>query len=195
MESTVQSAMPGAGSFAKQISGKWGWLVAAGFVFTLLGMIGLGMATAVSELFTLYFGILLIIGGVVEFFHAFKSRLGNGLILEMLIGILYIVAGAWAVSAPLQAMLTLTFLIGCAFLASGILRMIMAFQMRSHASWGAVLFGAILSVILGLMIINEWPESSLWVIGTLISVEMIIYGVSLLMVGFGMRGVHKTLAT
>src|SRR5690606_28395450 len=106
----------------------------------------------------------------------------------------YIVAGVWAVAEPLQAMLALTLIIGYAFLVSGVLRAIMAFRMRHHASWGAVLFGAILSVILGIMIIGGWPDSALWVIGTLISVELIIYGVTLLMVGFGMRAVHKNLA-
>ena len=44
--------------------------------------------------------------------------------------------------------------------------------------WGLVLFGAIISIILGVLILANWPSSSTYTIGTFVCVDLIVSGIS-----------------
>ena len=72
---------------------------------------------------------------------------------------------------PLAATASLTLLAGCGLVATGALRLIVAFQNRELPYWGWVAFSGLLSVVLCGMIIAQWPASSLWVLGTFLAIE------------------------
>ena len=48
------------------LSKRWGWLLALGIVFIVLGLIGIGMAFALTIASLIVFGVLLLIGGAVQ---------------------------------------------------------------------------------------------------------------------------------
>ena len=62
----VQSAIFG------ELKKNWGWLLAFGILSIVLGTIGLGMTFGLTLASVLFFGVMLIIGGVVQSFDAFK---------------------------------------------------------------------------------------------------------------------------
>ena len=63
----------------------------------------------------------------------------------------------------------------------------MAWQMRGAAGWLWTLLGGVLSVALGVMIINEWPQSGLWVIGLFVAIEMLFAGWSQIMIAIAAK--------
>ena len=50
-----------------------------------------------------------------------------------------------------------------------------------------MLFSAVLSVILGFMLLREWPLSGLWAVGTLIGINLMFSGFSIIAIGSAAR--------
>lgn len=74
----------------------------------------------------------------------------------------------------------ITLVIGIALLTGGVLRLLVAFSMFREVGSAWRFFNAFISIVLGGMVLWTWPASSLWFIGTVIAVEMIFSGWSLL---------------
>jgi uncharacterized membrane protein HdeD (DUF308 family) len=170
---------------------NWGWLLALGILSIILGTIGLWMTFALTLAGVLLFGVLLLLGGIFQVVDAFKCKGWKGTALHVLIGLIYVAAGAIAIWDPLGAAVALTLLIGAAFIAVGILRLVMAIQHRSARGWGWALAGGIISLVLGVLIILGWPVSGLWVIGVFIAIELIVNGWTYLFIALAARRMAK----
>ena len=55
-------------------------------------------------------------------------------------------------------------------------------------SWGWLHLSGIVTFLLGIFVWGQWPESALWVIGTLVAIDMIFNGVWLVMLALNARG-------
>jgi len=49
----------------------------------------------------------------------------------------------------------------------------------------------IVTILLGLMIINQWPVSGLWVIGLFVAIEIIFAGWSHIMIALAAKNYHS----
>jgi uncharacterized membrane protein HdeD (DUF308 family) len=54
-------------------------------------------------------------------------------------------------------------------------------------SWGWVLFNGIVTFLLGILILNGFPGTALWVIGLYIGIDMILAGWSRVMLALSVR--------
>jgi uncharacterized membrane protein HdeD (DUF308 family) len=155
---------------------NWGWMLALGILFIVLGTIGLGMSFALTVASVLFFGVLLLIGGGAQFVEAFQHKGWKSTVWNILIALLYIVAGLMAISDPVGASIALTLVIAAALVTIGIFRIIMAFQLKPARGWWWPLVAGIASLVLGGLIFAEWPVTGLWVIGLFVAIEMIFHG-------------------
>jgi uncharacterized membrane protein HdeD (DUF308 family) len=87
------------------------------------------------------------------------------------------------IAQPVAALATLTLFLAGYFIASGILEVIVAFGARPEKGWGLFLFGGIVSVLLGVMIWQQFPFSGAWAVGVLVGVKLIIAGWVLIGIG------------
>ena len=69
------------------------------------------------------------------------------------------------------------------FVAAGVCEIITYFRLRSEQASGWILFNGIVALILGALIWLHWPSSSVWAIGTLVGVNLLLTGITRLMVG------------
>jgi uncharacterized membrane protein HdeD (DUF308 family) len=166
---------------------NWGWLLALGILFLVLGVIGLGMTFTLTMVSVLFFGILILIGGVVQIIQSFKCRGWKSIIYHILIAVLYLLAGIFMVTNPAAASAVLTLLLAFALIAVGLVRIMVAFQHRGMKNWIWPFIGGILTVLLGLMIAVRWPVSGLFVIGLLVAIEMIIHGWSYIFIALAAK--------
>jgi uncharacterized membrane protein HdeD (DUF308 family) len=67
-------------AFFGDLKKNWGWLLALGILSVLLGTAGLGMTFGLTLASVQLFGILLLAGGVFQFFDAFKCKGWKGTI-------------------------------------------------------------------------------------------------------------------
>ena len=123
--------------------------------------------------------------GAITIVHAFSAGNWRGFLWNLLIGILYIVGGAYLLLFPLAGVVTLTMIVAAMFLADGILEIIMAFRLRPHSGWGWVLASGVAALIAGFLIASQLPSSATWVIGVLVGIKMIMAGWSYIALALG----------
>ena len=169
-----------------EISKKWGWILAIGVLMLILGTIGIGATFALTLTTVMFFGILILIGSGFQLLDAFRYK-GWSLIGKMLIALLYLAVGFIMVKNPLLASTTLTLFIAWALIAVGIVRIIMAFQLRGVDGWIWTLISGVAAIVLGIMILNNWPESGLWVIGMFVAIELIFNGWGMIMLALAVK--------
>ena len=170
---------------------NWGWLLALGILLVALGTIGLGMTFWLTLATVFIFGILFIIGGVVQLLHAFKCRGWQSILWHIIIGALYVLAGLIIIDDPLAASTLLTLLLGGVLIGIGIVRIVIALQHRVLKNWIWPLIGGIAAIILGFIILIHWPVSGFWVIGLFVAIELIFSGWSYIFIALGARQMGK----
>lgn len=170
---------------------NWGWLLALGLLFIILGTIGLGMTVVLTAASVWLFGVLMLVGGGFQFVDAFKCKGWQSMVWHVLIAVLYVIAGIVVMNQPLVAASILTLMLAGAIIAVGIIRVIMAFQHRHSKGWVWPLAGGIVSIILGVMIFSRWPVSGLWVIGLFVAIEMIVNGWSYIFIALAAKNAGK----
>jgi len=160
------------------------WLrILLGIVLILGGIFVLGDVALATLISTLFIGWAAIIVGVFEIAHAFWSKGWGGILWQILLGVLYIAFGVIVVNQPVSGALILTFALGLVFLMSGGLRVIVAWRHWAMAGWVMLLSG-IFGILAGFIILSGWPESSIWVVGVLLGVDLIAHGVAWLTYGW-----------
>ncbi|GAB1582880.1 HdeD family acid-resistance protein [Phyllobacterium phragmitis] len=160
------------------------WLrLLLGVVLVLGGVLVLGDVALATFVSTLFIGFTAIAVGVFEIFHAFWTKGWGGFIWQILLGVLYIIFGWMVVNQPASGALVLTLLLGLVFLASGIVRVVIAFSHWSDAGWLMLLSG-VFGILAGLIILSGWPASSAWVLGLLLGIDLITHGIAWLIYGW-----------
>jgi uncharacterized membrane protein HdeD (DUF308 family) len=174
----------------EEIRRGWGWLLALGIVLVILGLAALSWSVLTTLVSVVFFGWLLLIGGILSVIHAFIRRRWGGFFLELFAGLLYFMVGLMIVGHPAASAVALTLLISVFLLIGGIFRIVTALTIGFHHRMWMLLNGGI-SLLLGALIWAEWPVSGLWVIGLFIGIDMIFYGWSLIMLGMVVRNIGK----
>src|SRR6201990_3016921 len=180
-----------AGADLAPVRAKWGWIVALGVVYLVVGFIALGSVVTATVASVFVVGIMMIIAGIVEVFSAFQMKSWGKFLLWALLGVLYIVAGFVTFENPLLAAALLTLILGAALVASGIMRIILAFSMKRESPWIWVLLSGVITLLLGLLILAHWPVSSLYILGMFLGIDLILAGAAGIGLGFGLRQAVK----
>lgn len=151
-------------------------LVIAGFL-ALVAPLGAGLSL------TMMIGALLLISGGAQLVLVFKAgSFGEGILLA-LFAILSLIAGGYMISQPVAALASLTLFLAAYFIASGVVQAFGAFGARPESGWGWLLFSGVVSVILGVMIWRQFPLSGVWAVGTLVGVQFLMSGWTLIAIG------------
>ena len=172
---------------------NWGWLLAFGILSTVLGTIGLGWTASegLTLITVLFFGWLLIVGGGFQLVDAFFCKGWKGVLVHVLTALLYILAGYLIVQDPVLASATFTLIIAVVLIGVGLLRGLMAIQHRGSPGWVWALLGGLISILLGGIIIGQWPVSGLWVIGLFVAIELLLNGWASIFIALAARRVAK----
>jgi uncharacterized membrane protein HdeD (DUF308 family) len=171
-----------------------GWSIVLAILMILAGIIAIAAPLIAGVVIVYVVAWTAIFNGVFQIVYAFRAHSGGRMILELLLGLLYIVAGVFILMHPGGGLLALTLIIACFLLVYGVFALVLAFQMRPHSGWGWVLFDAIVTILLGALIWAHWPLNSEWVVGTLVGISFIVSGVSRLMLSLAVRNVATKVA-
>jgi uncharacterized membrane protein HdeD (DUF308 family) len=171
---------------ANGIRKKWGWLLALGIVQIVAGMLAVGFAFPATLASVVAVGILLLIAAGAQTAAAIWARDWSGFFLFLLLGILYAVAGLVMLTRPVLAAESLTLVLAVAFLIGGVYRIVVALVLR-FASWGWVLLNGVVTVLLGIVVLQQWPGSGLWVLGMFVGIDLIMNGATWSVLAVGVR--------
>lgn len=153
------------------------WLVALGVLQILAGIVALSFSFSATLASVAFLGCLLLLASGAQIAAAIMARSWKGFFALLLVGIVYGVTGLLTLAHPIATAAGLTLMLAAALFVGGTFRIAVSLA-EQFPSWGWVLMHGVMSVLLGVMIAAEWPASGLWVIGTLMGIDLTINGVS-----------------
>jgi len=184
---TMFSSGPDIAGGVAPLRAKWGWIVALGVVYLVAGLVALGSVVAATAASILVVGAMMFVSGVFEVINAFQVKTWGRFFLWLLLGILYIVAGFIAWDNPFLTAVWLTLLLGAALVASGIMRVFLAFGMKQGTPWVWVAVSGLVTLVLGVIILAHWPVSAVYTLGIFLGIDLVIAGASWLGIGLSLR--------
>jgi uncharacterized membrane protein HdeD (DUF308 family) len=161
-------------------------LIVCGFLAILLPIeMSIGVVIVISW--------LLMIGGVIQFINAIRGRTAGSRFWTGVIAIIHFGMGLFFRLDPGIGLAALTLALIAFFIAQGVIGIVAWFRTRESGASGWLLFESAITLLLGLMIWRHWPSGSLWVIGTLVGINMIMTGTTRLMLALAVRQASKTI--
>jgi uncharacterized membrane protein HdeD (DUF308 family) len=165
---------------------NWGWFLAFGIALVLLGVLAIVRSVAATVVSMLFFGWLLVIAAGIEVVQAIMVGKWAGLFHHWVGALLFGVLGALIVWRPLVTAEIVTLLMGAFFLVAGLFQLITPFLV-SLPEWGWHALNGVITLVLGVLILAQWPVSGLWVIGLFVGIELIFYGGAWIALALGLR--------
>jgi uncharacterized membrane protein HdeD (DUF308 family) len=158
-------------------SKNWAWFFAFGFVLVILGTIAICAATMTTLISVIFLGVLLAISGIVVVIDTFtlSGKKWSSYSLHLFMGLLYFGVGVMLIKSPVSGSMSLTLLLGIFYTILGVSRVLFASTLRLPR-WGWGFFSGLITLLLGTLILANWPGSSLFIIGLFIGVDLLVCG-------------------
>jgi uncharacterized membrane protein HdeD (DUF308 family) len=166
------------------------WFVIYGVLVIALGIFSIAAPMIATLAVALTLGWLLLLGGAFGLVAVFSGgRSVPGFWWNLVIAIVYILAGLSLLASPVSGAITLTIILAAYLLAGGVMRTMLAFGYRGHApsAWAWVLLSGIIDVVLAFIIISGLPGTATWVLGVLVGINLLMMGFSIVMVALAVR--------
>ena len=170
---------------------QWGWFAAIGAAMVMLGIVVLCDVVAASIASVIVIGAMMFVGGIIQLAQALATMRGwRNFLFGIVGGLLYLVGGIFIMQEPVQGSVVITLVLLLAMMIGGVIRIIISLRHREMPGWWFMLIGGLISIIIGLVLYLMLPWSGLWVLGTLIGIELIVQGVSWLRFGLALRAIR-----
>lgn len=192
MSETVTSPTPphGIGFAIEHLRRRWGEFVAFGVLLTLLGLAALAFTLASTVATVTLNGVFFLVAGAAEIGIGAHAKSWARFFLWLIGGALYLFAGLVCIFNPILASAALTLALGAGLIAAGGVRFYLAFQLPADNSRNFVFLAAAVTLLLGVIIVTHWPMDSVYVLGTLLGVDLVFNGVGWATFGFKLRPRH-----
>jgi uncharacterized membrane protein HdeD (DUF308 family) len=172
------------GTIAKE---SVGWSIGLSVLLIVAGILAIVIPPAAGIAVLALVAWLLIFSGAVHFVFAWHTRTAGALVWELLLGILYVFVGAYALFNPVAGLASLTLLLAVYLFVEGVLELVLSFRLRPMPGSNWLLLDGIITLILAILIWRSWPSSTEWVIGTLVGISMLFSGIARLSVSLAAR--------
>jgi uncharacterized membrane protein HdeD (DUF308 family) len=164
----------------------WILLLILGIFLVIVGTFAIS-AEFIATLATVeFFGMLLLIGGILEIVGALTTRHGDDFWMNLLTGILSTVVGLLMMHHPGVAAAAVTLMLAASFIVGGVLRVIAAALERFYG-WPWAMISGFISMFLGFYIWQHFPGSAFWVIGLFVGIDLIFAGWTWIFLALGVR--------
>jgi uncharacterized membrane protein HdeD (DUF308 family) len=168
-----------------------GLTVTCGIILIVAGFLAIVSPLVAGLSITVMVGAMLVVSGIGQSFLAFKAgAFGKGLMV-FVVGVLMAIAGFYMMSQPVAGLASLTLILMAYLLATGLLEIVVAFQLKPAAGWGMELFNGIVTLLLGIMLWRQFPLSGVWAVGILFGIKMIFSGWAFVFIGRAVKQVAK----
>ena len=184
----------------QHLRSDWWWLLLYGVLLAVCGAVALvfpALTVLTSFMAVVLLGVALIIAGVATIVAALWAGKWSGLLLQMLVGVLYLTVGFMIMDTPLlKSVEALTLFVAAFFIVVGGFR-IVASLMIHFPFWGWSLLNGIVTFLLGVVIYrlySHFPPSAIWVLGLLIGFEMLFNGWTWIVLSLAVRDIPEKTA-
>ncbi len=160
-------------------------------VIVVLGLLAVIAPFASGIGISILMAWIIVFSGFAYIAYAFAAQGAGNFIGRTLIGIVYIIGGGYLAFHPGLALASFTLVLATILLLEGIMEIVAFFQFRSrNGSWW-ILFDGIVTLFLSYLVWRPWPLSSAWAVGTLVGINLIVSGITWLMLSTAARKALK----
>ncbi len=160
-----------------EVGKNWVWMLGLGILFMTLGIAGLLVLPLLSITSVALFGAFMMLAGALQMVQGMaKAKEWKSRGLHIIMGLVYVLGGLFAMMNPVLATALYTLLLGLSLITIGTIRIAVAFQNKDINQWSLMALSGFFTVLLGVLITIQWPWSSLWAVGLFVSLDLIMSG-------------------
>lgn len=158
-----------------------------GLVMIVIGLVGIILPNLLSLTLNAFIGGIFLVSAIALAYIAWNSRPGS---FSMWLKPFVLFALALLILFhPLVVLSVLGLLLALYFLFDGFASFTLAMEVRPSSGWGLMLFSSILSLAMSVLVLSSWPLGAVWIIGLLIGISFLFYGMALFFVARNMKAV------
>lgn len=171
---------------------SWSVYLVNGLIAILFGLLALLVPVETILTLTIYFGLLILLGGLIMFYIAYRNmQAKKEYMLLMGEAILAIVVGAVIAINPAHSLKFFLILIGIWATIMGLLQIIISVQMRKKVSnHGMFTINGVITLVFGLLLFYN-PLGAIKVLFTIIGLLALIAGILLVYLAFKVKGIQE----
>lgn len=166
-----------------ELSASSGLFKGIGVVLIILGMVAIVFPWFASLAVVTFAGWVLVIGAFFIFGSAFMIHDVGGTIVRILWSLVALIAGVILLVNTEGSVGFLTAVLAIYFILSGLMKLTVAGSRRGERGAGLLAVNAVLSLIIGLIIIVDIGNTKDWAIGLLLGIDFIFAGFTLITIG------------
>lgn len=167
---------------------SWGWFLFFGILLLVLGIAAIVRSVTATVVSMLFFGWLLVIAAAIEIVQTVMAGRETGMFQHLAAAVLFGVIGILIVWRPMVTAEILTLLMGAFFLVTGLFQ-IVAPVITSLPDWGWHVLNGVITLLLGFLVLAQWPVSGLWVIGMFVGIDLVFFGIAWIAVALHLRAI------
>lgn len=165
---------------------KWGWFLGLGVLIALIGAAAIAFPWVFTIGTVLFFGYFLIVSGISQAIFAFSLRGWEGVAVNLVSGVLETIIGFIMILKPGATAQVLTLALAIYLLVGGAFRIGAALTMKIPGA-GMMALSGVISLVLGIFLILDYPGDVPWLIGTMVGVDLLFHGISWITLGMTLR--------
>lgn len=176
--STPSAAPETSGTPARKSTGGWRWPLAIGLVLVGLSIAAFAKVLNSADQNHMLIGVLMLIAGLAQGAHAMMDMRWSNFTSDFAPSILFLLGGLIVISDPLTGSFVLTLLLAAALVLTSLFRLTSAWRGEALGGWQLLAIAGAVSVALWLWLLWTWPRSGVWVLGTIVGLDLLASGVS-----------------
>jgi len=157
----------------------------AGSLLLLAGIVGILLPDITALTLSYFIGWLLVVGGTISGYHIFKSY--NTKWIAWFKPFILLTIGILILLYPVTGIASVGLFIIIYFFFDGFAGIMFALEFYPLKGWGWMLFNALLSIVLAVLFIVDWPFSSVWLVGLFVGISLLFDGIAMISVGYSMN--------
>ena len=167
----------------------WKAFLFEGILLAVLGIAALILPPLASLAITIFLGWMFLISGIGGLIVTFWARNMPGFWWSLISAALAVFAGMILLARPMQAVLTLTIVLGAYFLAEGVATIMYALEHRRELTgrWSWLVISGLVDIVISFLVITGLPSSAEWAIGILVGINLLFGGATLIGISLAAR--------
>jgi uncharacterized membrane protein HdeD (DUF308 family) len=175
-----------------EISKRAGWSIFMGVLTAVVGLVMIAYPFATATVTAAFLGWALLVTAVAQLIFAFSSQTAGNFFVKLILAVLYGIAGLALAGFPVAGAVSLTAVLGMLLITEAIFEMVIAFSVPAGEGRGWFVLSSLTSLLVGVMILAAWPSSTIWAIGTLVGVAVLMNGITRIVVSSQIRRAAKS---
>ena len=176
----------------EEAASRWWIFLVSGIAWLVFALLVFQWNYTTVYAISILFGIVALFAGVNEFFAVTVSTTGWK-IAHGILGVLFVIAGIWAVAHPHNAFATLAALMGFFLLAKGIFDLTVAFMTKGYFDlWWVQLVLGIVEIVLAFWVAGSFRQQAILLV-VYVGIVALTRGITEIFLAFKLKGLGREL--